>query len=298
MNSCKLTALCIRENVPLKEFCTFGIGGPARFFIVVRTTHEMQQAIFWCKQQNLDYFILGKGSNCLFDDKGFNGVVIHNKIEFLEEINPGIFHVGAGYSFALLGVQTARKSWGGLEFSSGIPASIGGAVYMNAGANGLETAEHLLSVDFVDDNGNYQTFLKEDLNFFYRHSPFQNMRGAIVSAIFSLKTNLDARKKQIEIVNKRKQTQPCGVMSAGCIFLNPSCGNAGAIIDKCGLKGLKIGGAEVSHVHANFLINNSNATCRDMQGLIAAVKEKVEEATGIKLRSEVRYIPYKEIINE
>lgn len=294
MNPCKLSDLCIREYVPLKEFCTFGIGGPARYFITARTIEEMQQAIIWCKKQNVDHFILGKGSNCLFDDQGFNGAIILNKIEFLEEISPGIFHAGAGYNFALLGVQTARKGWSGLEFASGIPASVGGAVYMNAGANGSETAQTVLSIDFIDDDGDFKVIAKEDLYFSYRHSPFQKMRGAIVGATFALTALPEARKNQIEIINKRKQTQPYGSMSAGCMFLNPSCGNAGAIIDKCGLKGLKIGGAEVSHVHANFLINSGDASCHDMQALIATIKEKVEEATGIKLCSEVRYIPYKE----
>lgn len=298
MNSRQQSELSIRENIPLKEFCTFGIGGHARFFIVVRTPEEMQHAILWCKQQNLDYFILGKGSNCLFDDQGFNGTVIHNKIEFLKETNPGIFHVGSGYSFALLGVQTARKGWGGLEFASGIPATVGGAVYMNAGANGSETAQYLYSVDFVDDDGILKILQKNDLRFSYRHSPFQNIRGAIVGATFALISQQDARKKQIEIINKRKQTQPYGEMSAGCIFLNPPGENAGAIIDKCGLKGFKIGDAEVSYVHANFLINKSNATCREMQNLIASVKEKVKDATGITLHSEVRYVPYKEKTDE
>lgn len=285
--------LPLQENILLKEFCTFGIGGPARFLTEVRSIEMMQQAILWCKNNNLSYLILGKGSNCLFDDKGFDGAVILNKINFMEQPSPGTFHAGAGYSFALLGVQAARKGWGGLEFASGIPASVGGAVYMNAGANGSETCQALESVDFVDEEGKYIVIPRNELEFSYRHSSFQKRGGAIVGATFTLYQKQEARKQQIEIVNKRKKTQPYGSMSAGCVFLNPALNTAGAIIDKCGLKGLKVGGAEVSHMHANFLINGSNATCEDMQALIALVKKQVNELTGIELQSEVRYIPYR-----
>lgn len=284
--------IALRENVPLKEFCTFGIGGPARYLLEVRKVEEMQQAIIWCRENSLPYLVIGKGSNCLFDDNGYAGVVIVNKIEFLQEITPGTFHAGSGYSFALLGVQTARKGWGGLEFASGIPASVGGAVFMNAGANGMETCQTLVSADFVNEQGEVETLSKAALHFSYRHSAFQKRKGAIVGATFSLTHNPHARSQQIDIVNKRKETQPYGSMSAGCIFLNPACGHAGALIEKCGLKGFAIGEAQVSPIHANFLINTGSATCKDMQQLIAAVKTKVKEQTGIELHSEVRYIPW------
>jgi UDP-N-acetylmuramate dehydrogenase len=282
--------LRISEDVPLKNFCTLGIGGPARYFIEIRTIESMQQAILWCNHMQQPYLIMGKGSNCLFDDRGYQGVVILNKIDFMEQPSPGTFHAGAGYSFALLGVQTARKRWSGLEFASGIPASVGGAVYMNAGANGRETCQSLASVDFVDETGSFVIIPRNELSFSYRHSPFQTRGGAIVGATFALEEKSEARKHQIEIVNKRKSTQPYGEMSAGCIFLNPACGHAGAIIEQCGLKGLSVGGAQVSHIHANFLINAGNATCEDMQALIDLVKARVKESTGIELQSEVRYI--------
>jgi UDP-N-acetylmuramate dehydrogenase len=164
---------------------------------------------------------------------------------------------------------------------------------MNAGANGAETCDALASVDFVDESGKLETLMRQDLAFSYRHSPFQHRGGAIVGATFALKASDDARKVQIEIVNKRKQTQPYGAKSAGCVFLNPSCGHAGALIDKCGLKGTNVGGAQVSDVHANFLINAGDATCADMEALIRLVKQKVVEQTGVELQSEVRRIPYR-----
>lgn len=289
------SSLPFRENVPLKDFCTFGIGGPARYFLEIDSIEQMQETVLLCENKKIDYMILGKGSNCLFDDRGFNGAVLWNKIDFFQELSPGCFHVGAGYSFALLGVQTARKGWGGLEFASGIPASVGGAVFMNAGANGKETSQVLASVDFINRQGILETLKKEMLSFSYRMSPFQKMAGAIVGATFVLESDPDARKRQIEIVNIRKKSQPYSAMSAGCVFLNPVCGHAGALIDQSGLKGVSVGGAQVSQVHANFLVNAGDATCKDMLALIDLVQVEVKKKKGIDLHCEVKHIPYEKI---
>lgn len=284
------TDLPLIENVLLKDFCTLGIGGPARYFLEVRTIEQMQKALMWCRKEKISYVIVGKGSNCLFDDSGYSGAVLINKIEFIERPSPGTFHVGAGYSFSLLGVQAARTGWGGLEFASGIPGSIGGAVCMNAGANQTETSQTLASVDFVDQEGALIKIPRSDLAFSYRHSPFQTCGGSIVGATFVLHPKAEARKQQIEIIKKRKETQPYRSQSAGCIFLNPYSKHAGALIEQCGLKGVMVGGAQVSKVHANFLINAGGATCEDMQTLIRLVQQRVREKTGIELASEVRYI--------
>lgn len=281
-----------RENVNLKDYCTYGIGGPARYFLVVHTIAEMQEAIRYCHSHKFRYFILGKGSNSLFDDQGFNGVVLLNKIDFFEQPSPGCFHVGAGYSFSLLGVQTARQGWAGLEFASGIPGSVGGAVFMNAGANGGETFDFLDCVDFVGEDGTLETLPKDQLSHAYRFSCFQKKKGAIVGATFALIPCADARKKQIDIVNYRIKTQPYGDKSAGCVFVNPHSGHAGALIDQCGLKGISVGGAAVSQLHANFLINAKDATCCDMLELISQVKERVKETAGVELKTEIRYVPH------
>lgn len=282
----------IEENKRLDQLCTFGIGGPARYFIEVTTINQMQAAFLFCKTKQLPLFILGKGSNSLFDDRGFNGVVILNKINFLEKPTEGKFHVGAGYSFSLLGTQTARDGWTGLEFASGIPGSVGGAVFMNAGANGCETCNSLVSIDFMDLDGNITTYRKEELDFSYRHSSFQKMKGAITGATFLLTPSEEARKKQIEIITKRKNSQPLKEMSAGCIFRNPATLGAGALIDQQGLKGLSIGGAKISEIHANFIVNTGAASSQDVMKLIALIKEKIQSETGIPLESEVRCIPF------
>ena len=148
------------ENKPLSEVSTLGIGGPAEFYVEVKTIDEMQKVLAYCSSVGLRTFILGKGSNCIFDSRGIKRVCIHNKIDFCEEQNPGHFYVGAGYSFSLLGVQTARKGYSGLEYASGIPASVGGAVFMNAGAQGGETWSHLSYVDYVDETGKLQRLQK------------------------------------------------------------------------------------------------------------------------------------------
>lgn len=286
----------LQENKNLKEVCTFGIGGPARYFIEAKNLDELRYAMQLAEQFNLPYMILGKGSNCLFDDRGFNGVVILNKIDFFEQTSPHSFHVGAGYSFSLLGIKTAKQNLAGLEFASGIPGSVGGAVFMNAGANGREVCESLVSVDFLTEEGELHVLKKEELQFAYRASPFQKMRGAVTGATFLLTPCETARSKQIEIINYRKKTQPYTEKSAGCIFRNPSGCHAGALIDQSLLKGWRIGDAMVSERHANFLINAGKATSQEILELIVHVKQHVRDKTGINLEAEVRYIPYEGIL--
>lgn len=279
------------SNKPLKQFSTFGIGGPARLFTQVDTVEEMQETLSFCHQEKIPFFILGKGSNCLFHDRGFDGLVIHNKIAFLS-INEQKVSVGAGYSFALLGVQTAKKGLCGLEFAAGIPASVGGAIFMNAGAGKEETSTYLQEIDFVTKTGELLSFSKRDLVFSYRHSSFQDMSGAIVAARFVLELDTQARDRQLAIINYRTKTQPYGDLSIGCFFKNPPGTSAGALIEKAGLKGFQIGGAEVSCKHANFIINRSQATAEDVLALGKEVRRRVLETTGVELEFEARCIPY------
>src|SRR5690349_15643178 len=158
---------------PLSQLSTFGIGGPARFFIEIQKIEQLPDLLKYCHSQKLPFFVVGKGSNCLFDDRGFDGLVILNKIAFCRFEWP-IVHVGAGYSFSLLGTQTARKGWAGLEFASGIPGSVGGAIYMNAGASGVETCESLVEVTFVNELGECEILKRDQIAFAYRFSAFQN----------------------------------------------------------------------------------------------------------------------------
>lgn len=279
----------------LKDLTTFGIGGPAHYFIEVHDIPTMQLLLPFCQQRQLPYFILGKGSNSLFDDRGFAGVVIANRISFLHKLEEDTWHVGAGYSFSLLGSQTARQGWAGLEFASGIPGSVGGAVYMNAGANGGETCNSLVSVDFVTPDGEFHCLPKEQLTFSYRFSSFQDAPGAIVGATFRLEAMPEARQKQLDIIDYRKKTQPYNAKSAGCVFRNPVPLSAGALIDQSGLKGKMIGGAQVSPMHANFVVNTGDASAKDVLQLLELIKQEVKAQAGVELETEVRYIPYQPV---
>jgi len=287
--------MCIpqcQQGYLLKDWTTLGIGGAAEFFIEVRDTPTMQRVLLNCKKHHLPSLILGKGSNTLFDNRGFRGVVIANQIHFLHKLEEGTWHVGAGYSFSLLGSQTARQGWGGLEFAAGIPGTVGGAVYMNAGAHGSETSHSLVSVDFVDSHGTFFSLPKEEISFGYRFSSFQKTEGAIVGATFRLTKAPEARQKQLDMIEYRKKTQPYDAQSAGCVFRNPSCAQAGALIEQSGLKGKRLGGAQVSTLHCNFLINAGNASSTDMLNLIEHVRQEVKERTGFDLQHEVQCIPY------
>lgn len=282
----------LERHHPLKGLTTFGIGGPADYFIEITDIPSLQATILYCNERNLPYYVLGKGSNVLFDDRGFAGVVIANRIHFLEKTQDNTWHVGAGYSFSLLGSQTARQGWGGLEFASGIPGSVGGAVYMNAGANGCETCQTLVSVDYVTPDGELVCIPKEELSFGYRFSSFQQRKGAITGATFCLTPSPEARQKQLTIIDYRKKTQPYDAKSAGCVFRNPTCGHAGALIEQSGLKGTTFGGAQVSTMHANFLINTGSATSADILKLIEYVQHEVKVKKGMELEHEVRCVPF------
>ncbi|MBN4067072.1 UDP-N-acetylmuramate dehydrogenase [Simkania negevensis] len=279
------------ENVPLSRYTTLGVGGPARYLVSVDTVALLQNAIRTCYNHRLPFLILGKGSNSLFDDKGFDGVIILNKISFLKQ-EGGRLYVGSGYSFSRLGMKTAREGWSGLEFAGGIPCSVGGAVYMNAGANGQETGDTLVEVEFVDDTGLLQLFSKNDLSFNYRSSSFHQMQGSIASATFLLHQSEQAKEKQSELLSYRKKTQPYSDKSAGCAFRNPPGYSAGALIDQCQLKGYSMGGAQVSTMHCNFIINANNATAKDVLALMQHIKEEVLKQKGVILEEEIRYIPY------
>jgi len=280
-----------QSDKPLKEVSTFGIGGPAKLFTEVFETEQMQAVLTYAHEISLPFFVLGKGSNCLFDDRGFDGLVIHNKISYLK-IKGCEVDVGAGFSFSMLGLRTAKQGLAGLEFASGIPATVGGAVFMNAGANGQETCQTLLEVGFVDAQGVFRTLTKDELEFSYRHSSFQKKKGAIVSAKFRLTESAEARGKQLSIIEYRTETQPYGDRSIGCFFKNPAGRSAGSLIEQTGLKGFAVGGAEVSTKHANFIINKEGALAGDVLVLARRVQEKVKEATGIELEMEARCVPY------
>ncbi|MGE3954170.1 MAG: UDP-N-acetylmuramate dehydrogenase [Parachlamydiales bacterium] len=279
----------IQRNSPLAPYTTLKVGGPAEALAAVSTASEMGEALRWARERGLPHLVLGKGSNILFADEGFPGLVIVSEITHLEQQGPR-FRVGAGYPFTRLGIQTARLGYTGLEFASGIPGSVGGAVYMNAGAAGQETADTLELVEVLTSGGESRHYRREELVFSYRTSPFQNRDEAIVSATFCLREEGGARERQREYLIRRQKSQPLTECSAGCFFRNPEGTSAGALIDRCGLKGLSEGPIAISDLHANFLVNRGGGTAAQVRSLSARIKGEVKRQTGVDLHEEVRYI--------
>ena len=280
----------IFQNRDLKNYSTFKIGGNAKFLIEIHSIEDAIQSMKFIKEKKLPWIIIGKGSNCLFPDSGFNGIVLINQYKKFEQ-SENLFKVGAGFSFSYLGRKTSELGYSGLEFASGIPGSVGGAVYMNAGASGKETADSLKEITYLDLEGNKIVFNKAELKFSYRKSGFKDMKGIIMQAIFELQVNPLALKLHHSILEGRLKSQPYNKPSIGCFFKNPSVDlPAGKLIDSCGLKGCKIGGAEVSKKHANFIINHYNASSNDVMQLKELIKQKVFDKTGIILEEEVQIL--------
>ncbi len=279
----------IQQDVLLSELSTFGIGGPADYFSEASSLSEIQELIRFARTKGIPILPIGKGSNCLFADEGFRGLAIRMKFESLCKNGLGEYQVGSGFSFAHLGRITAQDGFRGLEFAAGIPASVGGAIFMNAGASGQETKDYLQSVDVVDEDGRHIRFSRNEMTFAYRSSCFQKMKVLIVSATFQLEASDSAKDNQKKIVDYRLKTQPYKDKSCGCIFRNPTKEiSSGKLIEESGLKGFSVGGAEVSNMHANFIVNKNYATSSDVQKLIQKVQEEVFHKTGYMLESEVR----------
>ncbi len=280
---------CSRD-VLLSTISTFGIGGRARWLFRAHTTEDLQSALAFASKEACPYIVIGRGSNCLFADEGFPGLVIQNRVATFVDHGDGSVESGAGYSFASLGVATARAGWGGLEFAAGIPGSVGGAVWMNAGCHQQQTHHALVWVDYVEASGDVVRLKKEDLVFGYRYSSFHFLQGAIARVGFQLVRDEEVLARQEELMSYRKCTQPYRERSAGCVFRNPPGASAGRLIEEVGLKGMRIGGAEVSSVHANFIVNKGRATAGDVIALMTLVRDTVAEKKGVLLENEIRCI--------
>lgn len=284
----------IEENVVLARYCTWHVGGPAKFMTRVSVFEDLQEALTWANEKKLPYFILGGGSNVLFPDAGYDGLII--KIEGRNIVIRGqelIVEAGAIARLAVL--KAAELNLGGLEHLAGIPGTIGGLVRGNAGAFGMETKDALVRVRVLHKTGDEwreETLEKKDINFAYRDSLFKQKTGEYIiwDATFLLKPM--PKDEILRLVDEdlatRKDKQPYTFPSAGSVFKNPSLEvSAGRLIEECGCKGLKIGGAEVSLQHANFILNKGGATSADILGLITEIKKRVFEMRGVKLVEEV-----------
>ena len=283
----------IIENEPLEKHTTFRIGGPARYFLTPDSEETLKKAILICKEHNIDFYVIGNGSNLLVSDKGICGAVIRLAGEFREiSKQENVLRCGAGATLAKLCTFAQHNSLAGLEFAFGIPGSVGGAVYMNAGAYGGEMKDVLLSVTHLTPGGVVETVPADTLNLSYRHSIYKENGCVVLFAEFQLKEGNKVKIKELmdDIMNRRVTKQPLEYPSAGSVFKRPEGAFAGALIQDCGLKGCSIGGAQVSEKHSGFIINTGNATCSDVINLITYVQQTVKERTGFTLEREIIYL--------
>ncbi|MFH1575621.1 MAG: UDP-N-acetylmuramate dehydrogenase [Candidatus Nealsonbacteria bacterium] len=252
-----------QENISLKKYTTFKIGGPARYFFTAKTKESLLKAVKEAKNRHWRLFILGGGSNLLVSDEGFKGLVIK-----------------AGSSLSLYG----------LDWAVGIPGTIEGAVYGNAGAFSKSMADEVESVEVFDAKAEkIKIFKNRDCRFSYRNSIFKRNKNLIILSV-KLKARKINFKKIKEYLAYRKKNQPLNLPSAGSVFKNPPGFLAGELIEKCGLKGKKIGGAQVSNVHANFIVNSGEATAKDVLLLIKLIKKTVYGKFKVKLEEEINFL--------
>ena len=284
----------IIEDEPLYKHTTYKVGGPARIYLAVKDVESLVKTIKYCRKHRIKYMIIGRGSNLLFSDKEYEGIIIALNENFNKvKINGSIIKAQAGVSMISLAYQAAKIGLSGFEFMGGIPGSIGGGIFMNAGAYKYDIASVVKSVTLLNEKSEVVTYNKEQMKFSYRHSICQdNHKLIILEAEFELaakdpneiKAVLDKRKE------RRMTTQPWNMPSAGSVFRNPEDKAAWQYIDECGLRGYEIGGAQVSPKHSNFIVNNGYASAKDIYDLIMLVQQKVHEKFNVELKREVGLI--------
>ena len=287
-----LPNLELRRDYPMAKLTTFRIGGPAALAAVPKSEEELSAILKMCKELDITPAILGAGSNVLAPDAGIDGLVIVLKdgLEGMEQLDGTTVRVMAGVTMARAAVFAAGKNLGGLEFAHGIPGTVGGGVYMNAGAYGGEIKDVCTRVRIMDMNGDARWITNEEADFSYRHSAIEDNPWIVVAAEFRLepKPEEEVWAKMKELIAKRREKQPLDLPSAGSAFKRPVGGYAAALIDQCGLKGFRVGGAAVSEKHAGFVVNLGGATAADVRELLRQVSDRVYAETGIRLEPEVR----------
>ena len=277
---------------PMAKHTSFRIGGPVEVMAFPKSADELAKLLKASALLHITPAIMGAGTNILAPDEGIRGLVICLKdcMDGMEQVDSNHIRVAAGVSMTRAAVFAANLGLSGLEFAHGIPGSVGGGVYMNAGAYGGEICLVCESVDVMDMEGNISTMACDCMAFSYRHSILEERDGIVLSAVFALtpKPQEEIRAKMAELMTKRKTSQPLELPSAGSAFKRPVGGYAAALIDQAGLKGFCVGGAGVSTKHAGFVVNNGGATAADVKEVLRQVSDKVFENSGIRLEPEVR----------
>jgi len=292
----------VKYNEPLSKHTSFLIGGPALALVEVNSVDKLKSLLSFRERFNLPAMVIGRGTNILIGDAGYNGIiVVLSALPPLEKGGRGDFSqiqfngtqiiAGAGITLTRLAKQLAQNSLSGLEFAYGIPGTLGGALIMNAGAHGHSMSEIVTEVQIMTHKSEVLTISNEQAGFDYRHSNLGQYFCILEATLqFKRKSREKIEAEMRKLYDERKSKQPLSFPSAGCIFKNPPGTSAGKLIDECGLKGTKIGGAEVSQKHANFIINSSDATATDVLTLIDLVRKQVKSKTGIELELEIQQV--------
>lgn len=282
----------ILYNEPMAKHTSFRIGGAAEAMAFPKNAEELARLLKVSRLLDRTPAILGAGTNVLAPDEGVGGLVICLKdcLDGMERLDETHIRVMAGVTMTRAAMFAARQGLSGLEFAHGIPGTVGGGVYMNAGAYGGDIGSVLTRAEVMDPEGNVITFSREDIGFSYRHSRLEDTPGIVLAAVFCLKPldSGDILNRMKELMAKRSASQPLDLPSAGSAFKRPVGGYAAALIDEAGLKGYQVGGAAISRKHAGFAVNLGGATAGDVKELLRQVSDRVYERTGIRLEPEVR----------
>ena len=281
-----------RFDEPMANHTSFRIGGGAEVMAFPKNTAELSMLLVTCKDLNMTPAILGAGTNVLAPDEGIRGMVICLKdcLSGMEQLDATHIRVAAGVTMTRAAVFAANLGLSGLEFAHGIPGTVGGGVYMNAGAYGGEICQVCTSVDVMDMDGNISVYTAEQMEFSYRHSVLEDRGGIVTSAVFELvpQPTDEIRAKMKELMARRSASQPLDLPSAGSAFKRPVGGYAAALIDQTGLKGYQVGGAAISTKHAGFAVNVNHATADDVKKLLSQVSDLVFDKFAIRLEPEIR----------
>ena len=291
----KTASLCFM-NESLKKHTTYGIGGPADLMIFPKSKQDLIKVIEIINENKIQLTILGSGSNVLVSDNGIRGAVISLKNSLKQiEVDENILYAECGTMLGKIVKHAVKNNLIGLENLNGVPGTLGGALIMNAGAWGGEISENLIHVEVINSKSGIQKIQKKDLNFSYRQSSF-NEDDILLSAKFNLKkADKDIIKENfIEAQSGRKKSQPLNKRSAGSLFKNPKNNSAGKLLDEAGLKGFSIGDAKISEKHANFFINDGDATSKDMLMLIKKAHKEVKDKFNVNLSLEVKLMGFNE----
>jgi UDP-N-acetylmuramate dehydrogenase len=280
----------VLPNEPLAEYTTWKIGGPADLLIVPHGKEELAAAVKLLHEHGVSWTSLGRGSNMLVSDKGIRGVVVKpgSGLDYARFEGQTVY-AGAAFSFIKLSVLAGKEGLTGLEFAGGIPGTVGGAVYMNAGAHGSDVSRIFQSAQIVTETGELVTYGREEMAFDYRHSMLHDNKGIVVEAVFELERGVreEIAATLASYKERRIRTQPLHLAVAGSVFKNPPGDFAARLIQEAGLKGYRVGGAEISVQHANFIVNTGQAKAEDVLTLMAHIQSTIKARYGVELVPEV-----------